>query len=161
MNTSRPAIPFSRRPRFTLEALGDPSVEEPRSAMAEAQDDYDEDLFADLYARFLVNLRFKCADVKMYDRYEGDDADVKTESKPEVSTSNPVDPPTTSNVPTQSIESGNGAEPDLDDERHTYGENIYGDENSGNQKQEHDIPKPVVNEHGFAGTVGIKEDGYV
>ena len=54
-----------------------------------------------------------------------------------------------------------------DDESRVYGENIYGDSNGaqGMQNQGYDAnqqqydQKPIMNEHGFSGTVGIKEDG--
>jgi len=40
-----------------------------------------------------------------------------------------------------------------------YGTNFYGDDNSGGINYQTEDVVPVINEHGFAGTVGIKEDG--
>lgn len=75
-------------------------------------------------------------------------------------------------------------EPDLDSEANVYGQNIYGDDNAANgmngnngmnnmfhmngmngmngarfDGEQSRAPQHMTNEHGFSGTVGIKEDG--
>lgn len=109
--------------------------------------------------------------------YEGDEATSKpTEPSLPQPSQDGTSAATNFDTPAQSVEmhssnggismNGNG-QPDLDNEPHAYGENIYGED--GPIKQEYDqgmnghyhedSHKPVVNEHGFSGTVGIKEDG--
>lgn len=91
--------------------------------------------------------------------YEGDEASTKPEipeaPNPVVSGQTPAGavPQATTTSPDQAVKA------DLDDESHVYGENIYGEESAGTTNEQYEPPKPVVNEHGFAGTVGIKEDG--
>jgi len=55
---------------------------------------------------------------------------------------------------------GNHSVRDLD--QYVYGDNIYGNNNNDNNdlgNNAEDRPVPVVTGNGFAGTVGIKEDG--
>lgn len=40
-----------------------------------------------------------------------------------------------------------------------YGNNFHGDDSNGGYNYQIDDVVPVINEHGFTGTVGIKEDG--
>lgn len=118
-------------------------------------DELDEDLFADLY---------------------GDDNTSKPTEPAPIADFIKSEATATAEEPTQSIEEANtnGAnlpngnnQADLDNEDQVYGENIYGDDNMGNGMNSHGYngsqqqrdEKPITNEHGFSGTVGIKEDG--
>lgn len=149
--------------------------------MAE-NDDLDEDLFADLCVKILIETLHHLTEG---DRYENEDGTSKPSepqpSQPAPETAPPVpqpDVPTQSieNVPPEPINGSTGAatknEQDYDDEIRAYGENIYGEDSGTNGgqtrnyeqnqdqfKQDQYDNKPYVNEHGFSGTVGIKEDG--
>lgn len=62
----------------------------------------------------------------------------------------------------QDTSAANGSHSVRDSDQFVYGDNIYGNDNNDNNElgnNAEDRPVPVVTGNGFAGTVGIKEDG--
>ena len=143
-------------------------------------DDIDEDLFADLWVHNYLCLlvfarmasRFETSPKQEFPlteadltSYEGDEdlekptpaaaAQVDTNGDTSISNSYPSAPsPPKDQNQTIKPEIKDDAEPQI------FGDDIYGDTNmtGQNNQSQQEVPH-VVNQHGFTGTVGIKEDG--
>ena len=111
---------------------------------------------------------------RFHDRYEGEDTISKPASAPPTAPLTIIDAPVVANgttstappqPPVQFVDSrpitnyNPQPEPVSEPEPHVYGENIYGDDRVGSTNNHSYGSSHVTNEHGFTGTVGIKEDG--